>query len=111
MSDTYASCVARLYPSRVPNGVTFMPSTANSDADCIQCAYEDALAGLFKHLFENLTGRPDGPSDQIYVAKFTAGFNAAKHAKGLALEVVGSSPPMSFSAALKKQNVAKRKTR
>jgi uncharacterized protein len=88
-----------------------MPSPAKSDADCIQSAYEDALAGLFKQLFENLTGQPDGPGDQRYVAKFTAGYNAAKHAKGLTLGVVGPSAPMIAAAAMKTRNVAKRKAR
>jgi hypothetical protein len=77
-----------------------MPSTANSDADCIQCAYEDALEYLFKQLLENLTGQPDGPGDHYYVAKFTAGYNAAKHAKALALAVVGPSAPIVAAATV-----------
>jgi hypothetical protein len=88
-----------------------MPSTANSDADCIQSAYEDALAGLFKQLFENLTGQPDGPGDESYVVKFTKGYTAAKHAKGLALGVVGPYAPVIAAAAMKKRSVAKRKAR
>jgi hypothetical protein len=71
-----------------------MPSPVNSDPDCIQCAYEDALAYLFKQLLENLTGQPDVPGDHYYVAKFTAGYNGAKHAKALALAVVGTSAPI-----------------
>ncbi|HEY1863150.1 MAG TPA: hypothetical protein VGG77_05540 [Roseiarcus sp.] len=88
-----------------------MPNTAKSDADCIQTAYEDALAGLFKQLFENLTGQPDGPGGQRYVAKFTVGYNAAKNAKALALGVVGPLAPMIAAAAIKNRSVAKRKAR
>jgi hypothetical protein len=88
-----------------------MPSTAKSDGDCIEGAYEDALGNLFKQLFENLAGQSDGPGDQNYVAKFTAGYNLAKHAKALALGVVGPSTPMAAAAAMKKRSAAKRKAR
>jgi hypothetical protein len=84
-----------------------MPSLAKSDADCIQSAYEDALGEIFKHLFENLTGQPDGPGDQRYVAKFTVGYNAAKHAKALALVVLGPPAPMIAAAAVKKRSAAR----
>ena len=88
-----------------------MPSLAKSDADCIQSAYEDALGEIFKQLFENLTGQPDGPGDQRYVAKFTVGYNAAKHAKALALVVVGPPAPMIAAAAVKKRSSAGPKPR
>ena len=88
-----------------------MPSTGKPDADCIQSAYESALGDLFEQLFKNLTGLPDGPGDQQYVAKFTNGYNAAKHGKELALGVVGSSPPMIAATAGKKGPVSKRKAR
>ena len=88
-----------------------MPSTARSDADCIQSAYESALGDLFKQLLENLTGQPDGPGDQHYVAIFATGYNAAKHAKELAIGVVGPSAPMTAATAMKKRSVSKRKAR
>jgi hypothetical protein len=88
-----------------------MPSLAKSDADCIQSAYEDALGEIFKQLFKNLTGQPDGPGDQRYVAKFTVGYNAAKHAKALALVVVGPPAPMIAAAAIKKRTAARPKAR
>jgi hypothetical protein len=80
-----------------PKGVASMPAAAKSDADCIESAYESALGDLFEQLLNNLTGLPDGPGDQRYVAKFTTGYNAAKHAKELALGLSGlpgrRSPP------------------
>jgi uncharacterized protein len=88
-----------------------MPNTAKSDADCVQSAYEDALAEIFTQFLHNLTGQPDGPGDQHYVTIFTAGYNAAKHAKALALGVVGPPAPMIAAAAIKKRRVAKRKAR
>jgi hypothetical protein len=86
-----------------------MPATAKSDADCIESAYESALGNLFEQLFKNLTGLPDGPGDQQYVAKFATGYNAAKHAKELALGVVGPSKPMIAATTAKKRSVSKRK--
>ncbi len=88
-----------------------MPSLAKSDADCIQSGYEAALGEIFKHLFENLTGQPDGPGDQRYVAKFTVGYNAAKHAKALALVVIGSPVPMVATEAPKKRSAPRPKPR
>jgi hypothetical protein len=86
-----------------------MPSTPKSDADCIESAYESALGDLFEQLFKNLTGLPDGSGDQQYVAKFTAGYSAAKHARELALGVVGSSSPKMVAAAKKNRLTPRRK--
>jgi hypothetical protein len=88
-----------------------MPSIARSDSDCIQSAYEAAPGEIFKQLFENLTGQPDGPGDQRYVAKFTVGYNAAKHAKALALVVVGSPVPAIATEAPKKRSAPRPKPR
>jgi hypothetical protein len=94
-----------------PKGVTGMPSTAKPDADCLQSAYESALGDLFEQLFKNLTGLPDGPGDEHYVAMFTTGYNVAKHAKELALGVVGPPAPMIAATVTKKRSVSKRKAR
>jgi hypothetical protein len=94
-----------------PKGVASMPAAAKSDADCIESAYESALGDLFEQLFKNLTGLPDGPGDQQYVAKFTTGYNAAKHAKELALGVVGPSKPTIAATTAKTRSVSKRRAR
>lgn len=88
-----------------------MPAAAKSDADCIESAYESALGDLFEQLLNNLTGLPDGPGDQRYVAKFTTGYNAAKHAKELALGVVGPSRPTIAATTAKTRSVSKRRAR
>jgi hypothetical protein len=87
-----------------------MPGTAKSDADCIQSGYEDAVGGLFKQLFDNLVGQPDGPGDQRYLAMFTTGYNMAKHAKALALGVVGGPAP-AVAAAKTRRRATKPKRR
>jgi hypothetical protein len=94
-----------------PKGVASMPAAAKSDADCIESAYESALGDLFEQLLNNLTGLPDGPGDQRYVAKFTTGYNAAKHAKELALGVVGPSRPTIAATTAKTRSVSKRRAR
>jgi hypothetical protein len=95
-----------------PKGVASMPAAAKSDADCIESAYESALGDLFEQLLKNLTGLPDGPGDQRYVAKFiTSGYNAAKHAKELALGVVGPSKPTIAATTAKTRSVSKRRAR
>jgi hypothetical protein len=60
-----------------------------TDADCIESAYEDLVGNLYTNLFQNLAGDPG--NDQKYVTSFTTGWQLAKHAKQLALGVVGSS--------------------
>jgi hypothetical protein len=94
-----------------PKGVASMPAAAKSDADCIESAYESALGDLFEQLLNNLRGLPDGPGDQRYVAKFTTGYNAAKHAKELALGVVGPSRPTIAATTAKTRSVSKRRAR
>jgi hypothetical protein len=88
-----------------------MPTQAKSDGDCIESAYEGPLGDLFKQLLRDLTGQPDGPGDQHYVAMFTKGYNAAKHAKALALGVVGPSVPMIAASGIKKRSMSQRKAR
>jgi hypothetical protein len=73
------------------NGVRWglvMADAPRSDADCIQSAYEALVGNLYTTLFQNLAGDPG--NDQKYVTAFTAGWQLAKHAKQLALGVVGS---------------------
>jgi hypothetical protein len=64
-----------------------MADTPKSDADCIESAYEDAIGTLYKTLLANLAGDPG--NDKKYVTSFTNGWQLAKHAKQLALGVVG----------------------
>lgn len=66
-----------------------MADAPKSDADCIESAYEDLVGNLYTNLFQNLAGDPG--NDQKYVTAFTTGWQLAKHAKQLALGVVGSS--------------------
>jgi hypothetical protein len=80
-----------------------MPSQSKSDGDYIESAYESSLGDLFKQLLRDLTGQSEGPEDQHYVGIFTKGYNAAKHAKALALGVVGPSGPMIAASATKKR--------
>jgi hypothetical protein len=63
---------------------------AKSDADCIVSAYEDAIGGLFKQMFQNLSGDPK--NEQTHVTHFTNGVQLARHAKQLALGVIGPAP-------------------
>jgi hypothetical protein len=63
-----------------------MPNST-PEADAIEQGYEDEIRELFRTLFTNLI---DEPVEQQSVAKFTAGLNAAKRARDLALGVIQS---------------------
>jgi hypothetical protein len=64
-------------------------SDTKSDAECIEAAYEDAVAGLYKQFFVSLTGQPD--KEKQLVAIFANGLQFAKKARALALGVVQPS--------------------
>lgn len=64
-----------------------MPSTAKSDADCIESAYEDQVGAQFKQFFISLTGQP--AKEKEYAAAFAAGLNTLRRAKNLALAAAG----------------------
>jgi hypothetical protein len=72
-----------------------MPNST-PEADAIEQGYEDEIIALFRTLFTNLI---DEPAEQQSVAKFTAGLNAAKRARDLALGVV--QPRSSAKRALR----------
>ena len=74
-----------------------MADAAKSDADCIESAYEDTVGNLYSTLFQNLAGDPG--NEQKYVTSFTKGWQLAKHAKQLALGVVGSSSAVAKTAS------------
>ncbi len=71
-----------------------MPSTAMSDADCIESAYEDQVGDLFKQFFVSLTGQP--AKEKEYAASFAKGLNTLRRAKNLALAAAGT--PMTAGA-------------
>ena len=79
-----------------------MASSPKSDVDCIESAYEDALGGLFKQLFANLAGAGGG-NEQQFVQAFTNGLTILKHAKTLAIGVVGTSAPAASATARTKK--------
>jgi len=72
-----------------------MPNSS-PEANAIEQAYEDEIRALFRTLFINLI---DEPAEQQSVAKFTAGLNAAKCARDLALGVI--QPRSSAKRALR----------
>ena len=61
-----------------------MPNSS-PEADAIEQGYENEIRELYRTLFTNLI---DEPAEQQSVAKFTAGLNAAKCARDLALGVI-----------------------
>jgi hypothetical protein len=63
-----------------------MASETKSDAECIEAAYEEAVAGLYRQFFVSLTGQPDKEKQLLTI--FTNGLQFAKRAKTLALGVI-----------------------
>ena len=72
-----------------------MPNSS-PEADAIEQGYENEIRELYRTLFTNLI---DEPAEQQSVTKFTAGLNAAKCARDLALGVI--QPRSSAKRALR----------
>ena len=68
-----------------------MADAPKSDADCIEGAYEDQVAALFRQFFISLTGQPN--KEKEYAAAFTVGLNTLRRAKSLALAAVATPAP------------------
>jgi hypothetical protein len=65
-----------------------MPTASSSDATSVEAAYQDKVKALFAGLCTNLE---QGGGDQQSVQRFTKGYNLAKRAKELALNVVAGT--------------------
>jgi hypothetical protein len=77
-----------------------MPA-ASSDADTIEAAYQDHVKTVFIGLCTSLE---QGKSDQQSIEQFTTGYNIAKHARYLALGVVGAAAPQAKGMAMRKKS-------
>jgi hypothetical protein len=80
-----------------------MAKAADQDAKVIGEAYQDHVKAIFIGLCTNLE---QGQSDAHSIDKFTKGYNTAKHAKDLALGVVGAAPHAAGEMAASERRVA-----
>jgi hypothetical protein len=82
-----------------------MPSaTSTPEVGAVESAYQDQIKLLFSTLCTNLSQQPvTHQTDQQCVDRFTAGFQVAKRARVLALDVVGAASPATAAAQLRKR--------